>query len=144
MVFIDQKDEFFATDYFSNKDNFKEKIENDNKSSKTIDANLYKSAENEKIIQDAANLIFGKDIKKKNSKRNSPNKKNRLSIDGIKNDNQILIDIQLNSQSNRKDSIDEKNKLFFNTHDSDINQNNGNNENDDKNNKNENNNEKNI
>ena len=144
VVFIDQKDEFFATDYFSNKDNFKEKIENDNKSSKTIDANLYKSAENEKIIQDAANLIFGKDIKKKNSKRNSPNKKNRLSIDGIKNDNQISIDIQLNSQSNRKNSIDEKNKLFFNTHDSDINQNNGNNENDDKNNKNENNNEKNI
>ena len=119
---FDRNHKFFGTINLLNKDNILIN-ENDKKNNKIIDNNLYCSAENEKIIQDAANLIFGKDIiQKKSTKRSSP-KKNRNSIDNIKNDTNVNIDDKLKFESNKNDNVEDKNKHFFNIHESDIQQN---------------------
>ena len=119
---FDRNHKFFGTINLLNKDNILIN-ENDKKNNKIIDNNLYCSAENEKIIQDAANLIFGKDIiQKKSTKRSSP-KKNRNSIDNINNDTNVNIDDKLKFESNKNDNVEDKNKHFFNIDESDIHQN---------------------
>ncbi len=136
VMIFDNNDKIFGTLDLSDHNNLSIS-ENDKKYNKTLDKNLYSTVENEKIIQNAANLIFGKDIQKKNTKKNSPNKKNRHSIDNTKNDDNGDIVGKIKLDSNRNNNFEDKNNLFFNLNDSDFNINNEDKK-DDKNNQNKN------
>ena len=119
VMIFDNNDKIFGTLDLSDHNNLSIS-ENDKKYNKTLDKNLYSTVENEKIIQNAANLIFGKDIQKKNTKKNSPNKKNRHSIDNTKNDDNGDIVCKIKLDSNRNYNFEDKNNLFFNLNDSDL------------------------
>ena len=119
VMIFDNNDKIFGTLDLSDHNNLSIS-ENDKKYNKTLDKNLYSTVENEKIIQNAANLIFGKDIQKKNTKKNSPNKKNRHSVDNTKNDDNGDIVGKIKLDSNRNNNFEDKNNLFFNLNDSDL------------------------
>ena len=119
VMIFDNNDKIFGTLDLSDHNNLSIS-ENDKKYNKTLDKNLYSTVENEKIIQNAANLIFGKDIQKKNTKKNSPNKKNRHSVDNTKNDDNGDIVGKIKLDSNRNYNFEDKNNLFFNLNDSDL------------------------